>query len=171
MPALQHLAYDFYASATHRPPVIFCEPRGLSLSDIQPTLESLSISNFHSDDNLIHQLPEGLQVLRIVALREPKLPVHRLAVENLTHAPLTSLQTLYWIRAAGALSKLQELVLTTSDAPSPSLVDTIASTCHGLWALELEQALFENSFRELSYPLVCPQLFLYFPARITELAG
>ncbi|KAG5728084.1 hypothetical protein E4T56_gene19471 [Termitomyces sp. T112] len=153
MPMLQTLACDFKAEETPRTSFIFCPPDDHAhppLSTSIPNLISLSLSNLQPGDQSVQQLPSGLRVLRVVALRDP----HIHSIGNLKREPRYNYSALsdddayLWINAASKLPYLSRLTLHLKSVPSPELLWHIARACPQLEFLELEQASFEHNWNE-----------------------
>ncbi|KAG5652560.1 hypothetical protein H0H81_004569 [Sphagnurus paluster] len=164
MPLLETLGYNFHTSAESRDPEILCYERGASetahcasLRSVVPDLKSLSISNVKADDTIIEQLPEGLETLRVSALRDPcreaRMSLHG-GGKCCQYNPLDRFEALRWIEAASKLSSLQELALALKEPPSPTLLAEVVSACPQLRVLELQQARFEKSNNKSLYTLV-----------------
>ncbi|KAF5376447.1 hypothetical protein D9615_008690 [Tricholomella constricta] len=156
MPLLRTLGYDFCAGEEPRDPTLYCHdgqgnlpfPR---LSSVLPGLTSLSISNVQTEDKIVEQLPGSLQVLRVVARRDPFYFCDPWDDFRYNYSSLNERNTFRWIDAAAKLTCLMELALTLENAPSPSVLAAIASACPRLRILELEQASFETNSEESPY--------------------
>ncbi|KAG5332138.1 hypothetical protein C0989_007159 [Termitomyces sp. Mn162] len=153
MPILRTLACDFKAEQTPRSSFIYCPLDNHAyppLSKSIPNLISLSLSNLQPGDQSVQQLPSGLRVLRVVALRDP----HIYSIGDLEREPRYNYSALsdddayLWINAASKLPYLSRLTLDLKSVPSPEILWHIARACPQLQFLELEQASFEQNWNE-----------------------
>ncbi|RDB24615.1 hypothetical protein Hypma_008239 [Hypsizygus marmoreus] len=159
MPRLQTLGYNFAAAARwYKPGFTFCPKHAVLsplLSDTQPHLQVLTMSNIVSDDTIFDQLPPGLRVLRVLALRDD---LRYSAGENKTmpfypYFPITHRDAYRILDKASQLHHLVELAITLEDCPSPNLMSAVAQSCPGLCILELTQGRYDLNEEESPYTI------------------
>ncbi|KAG6901673.1 hypothetical protein C0995_009287 [Termitomyces sp. Mi166 len=138
----------FYAEELPRRPFIFCSSVEVHppLSVVLPDLVSLSLSNLQPGEKIVEQLPNGLKVLHVLALRDHKVP----DTSPSSYSGLTDADATTWVDAAAKLPFLLQLSLGLKSVPSPALLAHIARSCPGLEYLELEKEFFEYNDNELS---------------------
>ncbi|KAG5640109.1 hypothetical protein DXG03_001187 [Asterophora parasitica] len=124
---------------------------------ILSTITSLTLSNACSGDGIILRLPESLEVLRVIALRDLDLASSFMAPAGsqwTQYHPLNEIDAFQWINAAGKLPRLAQLTLTLQNAPSPAVLNAIAFACPMLRRLEIEQGGFEANTSYSPHKLV-----------------
>ncbi|KAG6859619.1 hypothetical protein C0995_006538 [Termitomyces sp. Mi166 len=160
MPSLSTLHCNFCAEELPRQPFIFCSSVEVHppLSVVVPNLVSLSLSNLQPGEKIVGQLPNGLKVLRVLALKDHRVPIPNTSPSN--YSGLTDVDATTWVDAAAKLPFLVQLSLGLKSVPSPALLVHISRSCPGLEYLELEKEFFEYNNNELSPSIVvCHNLF------------
>ncbi|RDB26904.1 hypothetical protein Hypma_005022 [Hypsizygus marmoreus] len=158
MPSLRILALNFTAVITWKDydPIIFCfhaeNTPSPPLSSVLPDLRVLSISNALPEDPIFQQLPPNLEVLRLLALRDPLRRNENLQQPWYGYSTLNEAAAFRVIQIAGGFP-LVELALNLEKAPSPAILQAIAASCPSLRILELEAWRHEINDRESQYSI------------------
>ncbi|KAG6860186.1 hypothetical protein C0995_014673 [Termitomyces sp. Mi166 len=152
MPSLCTLHCNFNAEELPREPFIFCSSAEVHppLSVVLPSLISLSLSNLQPGEKIVDQLPNGLKVLRVLALKDHRVP----HTSPSNYSGLTDADVTTWVDAAVKLPFLVQLSLGLKSVPSPTLLAHMSRSCPGLEYLELEKEFFEYNNNELPPPIL-----------------